>query len=129
MRCGRVDLRKIRGEVNPADLFTKHIGTRERLASLVQLTGCRYRGGRAEAAPLTRTTTTTRTTMASAGCNYIGESERPSAWMGSTTQADELGWERPVVPHLLHNNDELNKLYPPLTAPEDLDGDGHLGRP
>jgi len=62
--------------------------------------------------------------MASAGCNFVGESERPSAWIGSTTQADELGWEQPVMPHLLHNNDELNKLYPPLTAPDDLDGDG-----
>ena len=25
------------------------------------------------------------------------------------------------MPHLLHNNDELDKLYPPLSAPEDLD--------
>ena len=28
------------------------------------------------------------------------------------------------MPHLLHNNDELDKLYPPMTAPEDLDDDG-----
>ncbi len=124
VRCGRVDLRKIRGEVNPADLFTKHIGTRERLSALVQLTGCKYRSGRAEAAPLTRTATTTRTTMANAGCNYIGESGQPSAWRVLTTQADESSWEQPIMPHLVHNNDELDRLYPPMTAPEDLDDDG-----
>ena len=28
------------------------------------------------------------------------------------------------MPHLLHNNDELDRLYPPMTAPKDLDDDG-----
>ena len=41
VRCRRVDLRKIPGEVNPADLFTKHLASRDRLASLVKLLGCK----------------------------------------------------------------------------------------
>ena len=45
VRLGRVDLRKVAGEENPADLFTKHSLSRDRLTMLVELHGCRYRGG------------------------------------------------------------------------------------
>ena len=34
VRTGKVDLRKVLGEVNPADLFTKHPLSRERLQGL-----------------------------------------------------------------------------------------------
>ena len=51
VRLGRIDLRKVAGEVNPADLLTKHSLSRERLEKLVSLHGCRYLGGRAETAP------------------------------------------------------------------------------
>ena len=47
-------VRKIRGEVNPADLFTKHLPSREKVHQLLDLFGCEYREGRAEAAPLLR---------------------------------------------------------------------------
>ena len=30
-------------------------------------------------------------------------------------------WEHPVMPHLEHRGDELDRLYPSLVAPEDLD--------
>ena len=80
VRLGRVDLRKVDGEVNPADLFTKHCLSRARLEALVLLHGCEYLGGRAESAPLTRTAASTRTTMASAGkINAVaGDGENPS---------------------------------------------------
>ena len=45
---------KARGEVNPADLRTKHLPSRERVEALVSLFGCEYREGRAAAAPLLR---------------------------------------------------------------------------
>ena len=44
----------MKGEVNPADLFTKHLPSRERVEKLIELFGCEYRGGRAESAPLLR---------------------------------------------------------------------------
>ena len=51
LREGGVELLKIRGEVNPADLFTKHLASEERVRSLCGLFGCRFVEGRAEGAP------------------------------------------------------------------------------
>ncbi len=66
MRTKRVDLRKVSGEQNPADLLTKHSISRQRLEGLVALFGCRYLDGRAASAPQTRTGESMRVTMADA---------------------------------------------------------------
>ncbi len=67
LRCGRFTLHKVDGEVNPADLFTKHMPTRDRLAQLARLFGCKYLDGRASAAPAMREAAGTKRTMASKG--------------------------------------------------------------
>ena len=54
VRSGAVELRKVRGEVNPADLFTKHLSSAGRVESLLNLLGCRYSDGRAVTAPKLR---------------------------------------------------------------------------
>ena len=54
LRQGALELRKVRGEVNPADLFTKHLSSEERISDLLMLLGCRWRTGRPEEAPLMR---------------------------------------------------------------------------
>ena len=54
VRDGTIELRKVRGEVNPADLFTKHLLSRERVTNLTQLFGCEFRGGRPANAPQLR---------------------------------------------------------------------------
>ena len=54
VRDGSFELRKVRGELNPADLFTKHLSSEERVISLLKLFGCRYEGGRASGAPRLR---------------------------------------------------------------------------
>ena len=54
VRSGAIELRKVRGEVNPADLFTKHLPSKDRVEMLVKLFGCDYRAGRAESAPKLR---------------------------------------------------------------------------
>ena len=54
VRDGSFTLHKVRGEENPADLFTKHITSRERVEHLLTMFGCSFRGGRAEAAPALR---------------------------------------------------------------------------
>ena len=45
VRTRRLDLKKVPGEQNPADLLTKHSNSRQRLEDLVTLFGCRYMGG------------------------------------------------------------------------------------
>ena len=54
VRDKSIQLMKVRGDVDPADLFTKHLTSRERIESLVTLFGCEYREGLAAAAPLLR---------------------------------------------------------------------------
>ena len=54
VRTKAILVRKVRGEVNPADLFTKHLPSREKVHQLLGLFGCEYREGRAAAAPLLR---------------------------------------------------------------------------
>ena len=54
VRTKAIMVRKVRGEVNPADLFTKHLPSREKVHQLLGLFGCEYREGRAAAAPLLR---------------------------------------------------------------------------
>ena len=51
VRRGEIELRKVRGEVKPADLFTKHLSSEDRVAELLKLFGCKYVGGRAQGAP------------------------------------------------------------------------------
>ena len=54
VRCGDVELRKVRGEVNPADLFTKHLSSNDRIRDLLKLFGCEYASGRSALAPRMR---------------------------------------------------------------------------
>ena len=72
VRLGRVDLRKVAGDVNPADLFTKHSLSKLRVEQLVELHGCRFLTGRAESAPLARTGVSNKVTMASRGGGAVG---------------------------------------------------------
>ena len=54
VRTGAIQVRKVRGEVNPADLFTKHLPSKDKVHKLTKLFGCEYRSGRSTAAPLLR---------------------------------------------------------------------------
>ena len=45
VRTGAIQVRKVRGDVNPADLFTKHLPSKDKIHQLVKLFGCEYRSG------------------------------------------------------------------------------------
>ena len=49
----------MRGEDNPADFFTKHLSSPDRIDSLLKLFGCSHRGGRSDLAPKLRKETGT----------------------------------------------------------------------
>jgi hypothetical protein len=138
VRTGRVDLRKVLGEENPADLLTKHSLSRERLEKLVALHGCKYLAGRAASAPKVREGESTRTTMASGGGGLIGATgaaqtarvgavggsvEYGGTLHGSGTPDEEpttnLGSGSPTMPHLELRGQELDNAYPPLPVPQD----------
>ena len=66
VRSRRIDLRKVPGESNPADLLTKHSLSRQRIEELVALFGCRYTDGRAASAPQVKKGQSQRVSMADA---------------------------------------------------------------
>ncbi len=54
VRDSTIELRKVRGEINPADLFTKHLTGNQKIRGLLKLFGCEYVSGRASTAPKLR---------------------------------------------------------------------------
>ena len=102
VRTGTVDLRKVLGEVNPADLFTKHSLSRDRLGKLVELFDCKFSDGRAETAPRTRAEGTQKRTMAEMNAVIEDTSE-------------------PYMPHTLMTDAELDTYFPSVIVPEAVD--------
>jgi hypothetical protein len=132
VRSGRVDLRKVAGEANPADLFTKHSLSRDRLMNLTTLFDCEFRGGRAESAPQTRTAASAKTTMAEASSLASveptgGSGEGPGG--PGEVGVSELGiakaeGEHPLcMPHNVYSREEMDRLHPSFIAPPAVDAD------
>ena len=76
VRTGAIEVRKVHGEVNPADLFTKHLTSRDRINQLVKLFNCEFREGRAESAPHLRRQKTTAQGETVGTVSYV-DSKRP----------------------------------------------------
>ena len=51
IRHGELEVRKIAGEFNPADFYTKHLESKAKIEQLVALLGGEFGNGRAETAP------------------------------------------------------------------------------
>ncbi len=119
-RSQRVDLRKIDGERNPADLLTKHSLSRARVEKLVNLYDCRFLGGRAESAPLMRRGDSSKVTMAQAGDGMDLDAvtgDDPSVVPEGLLGGDD-GEPAPVMPHVTLSESQLDLLYPRIEAPE-----------
>ena len=119
IRTGAFELRKVKGDVNPADLFTKHLSSRERVHMLVGLFGCVYRDGRAESAPLLRPNFEGGSLFSSGPEGVEGEFEDREAMMfteARVTIPDAMRHDERRLPHL-HNAAEMSKFFPVITAP------------
>jgi len=121
VRSRRVDLRKIDGEKNPADLLTKHSISRAKLETLVDLYDCKFLPGRAESAPQLRRGESSKVTMAQAD-----EGMALDAMMGDDPSvaprdscADNDGEPAPIMPHTSLSSADLDAQYPRIEAPED----------
>jgi hypothetical protein len=111
-----MQLVKVDGDVNPADVFTKHSLSRERLMKLMKLYDCRYTSGRAESAPQTRAAAEGRLTMADADAVQAVQSK------GETSTEDR----DPDMPHLRLPRSLLERLHPALVLPADQDDEADL---
>ena len=94
VRSKRLELKKVLGEENPADLFTKHSISRDRLEKLVKLFDCQFKGGRAESAPQTRTGVSGKKTISQADNRVLSvkpetQEDRPA--LGTPAEPDSVG--------------------------------------
>ena len=120
VRTGAIEVRKVRGDVNPADLFTKHLPSKDKIHQLVGLFGCECRSGRSEAAPLLRPKDPSGGKGGQPSAGYL-PTFGVSAAAVFTTDEGEVDHQIPhdvnILPHL-HSLEEMNKLFPILSAPE-----------
>ena len=108
VRAGKLAVKKVAGLANPADLFTKHSLSKERVLDLVRLLDCHFLDGRASAAPTMREGTSTKRTMADAEASGL-------------TGSVEDDFVIPVMPHLCMDTAQLERSYPSMAAPQAVD--------
>ena len=122
MRDKPIELHKVKGEDNPADLFTKHLVSRERIHGLLELFGCVYRGGRADKAPKMRAGIgTSKGEMLELKAE---PGEEVMTWEGRLFRVDRTGGSEEELPQafptvnglLPHLHDDLEDRFPKATA-------------
>ena len=108
VRDGSIELRKVRVEQNPADLFTKHLSSGDRAHSLLEMLGCEFRGGRAATAPKLRGATgTSKGEMLHIG----GDVPLPEAQRRSLSDALLVSWHGQVFPQAGDGDAGLPEAY------------------
>ncbi len=122
VRNKRIELRKVAGEENPADLLTKHSLSREMLQSLVKLYDCEFRNGRAESAPKLRRSATGKVTMAQS--EQLGNvvARRESDLLKGAQSQEETVATNDVpywMPHNTLTTEQLDERFPAVQVPED----------
>ena len=105
VRTKAVEVRKIKGDENPADLFTKHLPSKDKVHSLVKLFGCEYRDGRSAAAPLLRPMEESNLLDSS-----LGGRKAKDTFSNTLSRADLACRELPIFS--LSTCDRLPHLYP-----------------
>ena len=134
VRSKRLVIKKVLGEENPADLLTKHSISQERVNKLAELFDCKFADGRAESAPKLRNAETSKATIGKAdelnGLRAQEEQERCAGQKGlygdfQPVQGDHLPGSdiQPRMPHLEYSAEELERHYPSLEPPDDLELD------
>ena len=113
VRTGAIQLRKVNGLFNPADLFTKHLTPRGRATQLVELLNCEYRDGRAQTAPLLRKEKTPTNDGHAATIDATSNDDNDNNSGLPTTQACYRTHKRLTVSRLCFHG---------AVAPVDLDG-------
>ena len=104
MRSKRINLRKVLGTENPADVFTKHLASRDKLMEVMNVFDLDYRDGRAESSPDLRREQRPRVEM-----KEIDDPEGPE-------DEAHVGDEVHLLPHL---QDSVDDKYPIVQAADD----------
>ena len=107
VRRKEIELRKVLGEMNPADLFTKHLPSREKIHQLIGLFGCEYREGRAASAPLLRPLGSD----GQQGGHLAGDDPLPTF----AAVTEDIPHDESRLPHM-YSTDDIARLFPIIEA-------------
>jgi len=134
-----VELRKIKGEVNPADLFTKHLPSGQKIVDLLALVNCQPSGGRPSSAPELKTQSSSSTRPTAVLNIHSSESETPVAAHSNRSCFMNYGgrvfpcveYEGIQVPEaydhdpeiLPHQHENMEELFPRAFVPHAADAD------
>ena len=118
MRDGSLEIRKVKGEVNPADVFTKHLSSADRMTELLKLFGCHFVRGRPEGAPeLRREDSAPPQSLLACELAYSlehpvdqGGRSYPGVWFEGEYVADAYRHPEVCLPHQISGN--LDDLFP-----------------
>jgi len=99
-------VRKVAGEVNPADLFTKHLPSKDKIHQLTALFGCEYREGRAASAPLLRPNA-----VEGQQDGHLPDDEP----LPNFVVSEAVPHDPKVLPHM-HCDEDIDKLFPKIEA-------------
>jgi len=115
VRTGAIAVRKVAGEVNPADLFTKHLPSKDKIHQLTALFGCEYREGRATTAPLLRP----NVAPGQQGDHLPGADGHDPL---PNFMFDSVAHDPSKLPHM-YDYDELEEMFPLIKAPVEIAND------
>ena len=115
-----MELRKVKGTENPADLFTKHLTSAAYVEALLKLLGCEFRGGRPASAPALRegagTQAGTQLNFAEKQLMTIGARSFPKTLWEGEEIPDAWSYPQQCLPHLC---EDIDDLFPVATAAQD----------
>jgi hypothetical protein len=114
VRTGAIMVKKVHGSVNPADIFTKHLPSREKVHQLMTLFGCEYRDGRAAAAPLLRP----HGVDGREGGHSIDDNPLPTFVADIEAEVHDAS----VLPHM-HSQKDIDHMFPTIDAAPRQDND------
>ena len=115
VRTGAIAVRKVAGEVNPADLFTKHLPSKDKIHQLTALFGCEYREGRALTAPQLRP----NVDPAQQGDHLPGDDSFDPL---PTFMNDAITHDPNILPHM-YEHEIMVKMFPLIEAPVEIAND------
>ena len=119
VRRKEVELRKVLGEMNPADLFTKQLPGEDKVKSLVKLLSCEFRGGRAATAPRLRNEGAgpIQELLTAQSEHFIQHEEKtfPAVEYEGELVVEAYAHTHDLLPHL---HPELDSLFPRAVARE-----------
>ena len=108
-------VRKVAGEVNPADLFTKHLPSKDKIHQLTALFGCEYREGRSATAPLLRPNIGQQD-------GHLSDVENGDDPLPHFVIREAKVHDGNMLPHQ-YEKKEIEDMFPMITAPEGIIND------